>query len=111
MKTGIILMIISALSAATGQLCIKLFAIHGALYIALVAICLYGVGALLMMLAYKLGPLSILHPIQSLGILLSYVYGVFILSEDISISNVIGCCLIISGIIFITKPKIKDTIK
>ena len=66
-----------------------------------VGIFLYGASSLLMIIAYRFGSLSVLHPILStsygLGLAISY----FILKEPISWLNILGVMMIIFGVALI----------
>ena len=66
-----------------------------------VGIFLYGASSLLMIIAYRFGSLSVLHPILSI----SYGFGLalshFILKESISWLNILGVLMIIFGVALI----------
>ena len=60
-KKGILLMLVSSICVCVGQLLWKLSAAQG-IIVMLVGFCFYGVGALVMIIAYKYGKLSVLQP-------------------------------------------------
>lgn len=99
-RVGILLMILSSICACVGQLFwklsygeINLFLICGFLF--------YGVGALVMLVAYKFGSLSVLQPILSLNYVLSIVLSVLVLHEPITLLRIIGVLIIILGAVLI----------
>jgi len=61
----------------------------------------YGAGALIMIIAYKFGKLSVLQPILSLNYALSIVLGFVFLDETITALKVVGVLVIMSGVICI----------
>lgn len=95
-KTGIILMVCSSLFACVGQLLWKLGTDQGLLYIA-IGFFFYGIGAVVMLIAYKFGSLSVLQPILSLNYIISIFLGNIVLGEAIGIYKVLGICCIIAG--------------
>lgn len=98
---GFILMFLSALCACLGQLFWKFFVLDGDYILLLLGCFLYCVGALLMLIAYKHGSLSVLQPILSVSYVFSLLIGYFFLNETICLLNWIGCFCIIGGVIFI----------
>ena len=99
-KKGILLMLISSICVCIGQLLWKLSAQMG-IFVLLVGFCFYGVGALVMLVAYKYGKLSVLQPMLSLNYVLSIVLAAVVLKEDISLVKCIGVLIIIAGVILI----------
>ena len=83
-KKGILLMIISSMCVCVGQLFWKLSAQQGIIMM-LVGFCFYGIGALVMIIAYKFGKLSVLQPILSLNYVLSIILAATVLKEEITI--------------------------
>ena len=100
-KKGLILMTISSLFVCFGQLCWKLYTTNGFLLLILGFI-LYGIGALIMLRAYRYGSLSVLQPMLSVNYIISIFIGYFILSEKISFNKIAGILLIIIGLFFIS---------
>ena len=99
-KKGIYLMIISSFSVCIGQLFWKL-ATDGNIGYLIGGFALYGIGALIMIIAYKFGSLPVLQPILSINYVISCLVGHFILSEDLSKTNIMGVFIIIAGVILI----------
>lgn len=99
-KKGILLMLISSICVCIGQLFWKLSAENG-IIILLVGLCFYGVGALVMIVAYRFGELSVLQPMLSLNYVLSIFLAVAVLKEEITLLKCVGVLVIISGVIMI----------
>lgn len=99
-KKGILLMIVSSICVCVGQLLWKLSANMG-IIVMLAGFCFYGVGALVMIVAYRYGKLSVLQPMLSLNYVLSIILAATILKEEISILKCIGVLIIIIGVILI----------
>lgn len=99
-KKGIFLMLVSALCVCIGQLFWKLSAKQG-IVILLAGFCFYGIGALVMLLAYRFGKLSVLQPMLSLNYVLGTILAAFVLKEEISVLKCIGVLVIIAGVVMI----------
>ena len=99
-KKGILFMLISSICVCVGQLLWKISATQG-IIIMLIGFCFYGVGALVMIIAYRLGRLSVLQPMLSLNYVLSIILAAVVLKEKITILKCIGILIIIAGIIMI----------
>lgn len=99
-KKGILLMLISSVCVCVGQLLWKLSVSRG-LLIMLAGFCFYGVGALVMIIAYRFGKLSVLQPMLSLNYVLSMLLAVTILKENVTLLKCIGVFVIIVGVIMI----------
>lgn len=99
-KKGILLMLISSICVCVGQLLWKLSAMQGIFFMFL-GFGFYGVGALVMIVAYKFGKLSVLQPMLSLNYALSIVLAAIVLKENISLLKCIGVLTIISGVVMI----------
>ena len=99
-KKGILLMLFSSLCVCIGQLLWKLSAEQG-LLLMLAGFAFYGVGALVMIVAYRYGKLSVLQPMLSLNYVVSIVLAVLVLKENITILKCIGVIVIISGVVLI----------
>lgn len=93
-------MLVSSICACIGQLMWKLSAEQG-LIIMLLGFCFYGVGALVMIIAYRFGKLSVLQPMLSLNYVLSIILGAMVLKEQATILKCIGVLIIISGVVLI----------
>lgn len=99
-RTGILLMVASSIFACLGQLLWKLSTQQGVFMLA-AGFAFYGLGALIMLVAYKFGSLSVLQPMLSLNYVLSIVLAAAILEEPVTLSKVIGVLIIMAGVIFI----------
>lgn len=107
---GIILMLSSSVFTCMGQLCWKLAVVRPekVLFYA-VGLGLYGVGAVVMIVAFRFGEMSILHPMLSFGYVLSLLLGIFVLKETVTIKSVVGVVLILIGMVFLSRtPKEVD---
>jgi undecaprenyl phosphate-alpha-L-ara4N flippase subunit ArnE len=99
-KYGILLMCISSICVCIGQLLWKLSVNRGLLFLIL-GFAFYGIGAVIMLVAYKFGSLSVLQPMLSLNYVLSIILAVTILNEEITLMKIIGVFIIIIGVILI----------
>ncbi|MEZ4357078.1 MAG: EamA family transporter [Eubacteriales bacterium] len=99
-RKGILLMLLSSLCVCFGQLFWKL-STDGSLFFLFTGFVLYAVGALVMIIAYRYGKLSVLQPMLSMNYVLSILIGVFILQELISLKKVIGIVIIVAGVVLI----------
>ena len=68
---------------------------------ALVGFVLYGIGAVLMILAYRFGSVSVLQPLLGTNYVLSVILGFFVLGETVTVTKIIGIVIITAGVIFI----------
>lgn len=99
-KKGILLMLVSSVCVCIGQLLWKLSA-TSRIWLMLIGFCFYGVGALVMIVAYKYGKLSVLQPMLSLNYVLSIILAAVVLEEKITLLKCIGVLVIIAGVILI----------
>ncbi len=99
-KTGIMLMILSSACVCIGQFLWKLSYQYG-IWILLAGFMAYGVGALLMLYAYRFGKVSVLQPILSLNYVISMALAYYFLKEPISVVKMIGVVIIIFGVLMI----------
>lgn len=99
-KTGIILMLLSSIFVCIGQLLWKLSAEQG-IFVLLMGFASYGIGALLMLVAYRFGKLSVLQPMLSLNYVLSIILAALVLNEHISVMKGVGVFIIITGVMLI----------
>ena len=93
----------AALAAAKGQLFFKLaggFAFS--FYFAAGVIC-YGIGAILMVYAYRFGKLLVLNPVLSTGYVFALLFGFFFLNEEITFLKIVAVILICSGVSLLGK--------
>ncbi len=99
-KKGILLMLISSVCVCLGQLFWKL-AINDNLPMLILGFTFYGIGALIMIVAYQYGSLSVLQPMLSLNYVLSVILGYLVLNEVITLTKSIGIFIIIIGVVLI----------
>lgn len=99
-KIGIILMLISSICVCIGQLLWKLSNNKGFIFLIL-GFAFYGVGAIIMIIAYKFGSLSVLQPMLSSNYIISIILAKNVLNEDITLIKTIGIIIIIIGVILI----------
>ena len=93
-------MLISSLCVCIGQLLWELSADMG-IVVMLAGFFFYGVGALVMLIAYRFGKLSVLQPMLSLNYVLSIILAAFVLKESITVQKCIGVMIIIAGVVLI----------
>lgn len=95
-RTGIMLIITAALSTAVGQMLWKLSQHFPDAYL-IVGFFFYFCGAVLMIVAFRFGDLSLLHPLLSVGYIFSIILGSFFLGEKLSIVQISGIMIIFAG--------------
>lgn len=100
LRRGVACMILSSVAVCLGQLCWKL-AVDGRWPLLLLGFGLYGMGALIMLCAYRFGKLSVLQPILSLNYVLSSLLGTLVLHEAFSFQKGLGVAVIIGGVIIL----------
>lgn len=98
---GIPLMILSACFACSGQLFWKIFTVNKNIFILFLGFLLYGIGALLMIIAYRFGKLSVLQPILALNYAISIIFGKIVFNESITLFKCLGILFIFCGVFFI----------
>ena len=99
-KIGIMLMLCSSVFACVGQLLWKLSAQKGLLCLA-VGFLFYGLGAVVMLLAYRHGNLSVLQPVLSMNYIVALLLSVLILGEVVTWQKIIGIVLITCSVVLI----------
>lgn len=99
-QKGIYFICISSVFACVGQLLWKLSS-DGNIWLLLFGFGLYGLGALVMLIAYKFGSLSVIQPFLSLNYVLSIIFGYFFLNEVITLNKIIGIIVIMVGVTLI----------
>jgi len=95
-----LLMLLCAACLCLGQFVWKIMPDYNLLYI-LGGFAIYVAGALLMIFAYRYGELSVLQPINSMSYVFSTIMAMFILHEQVTVINMVGIVLIISGVVVI----------
>lgn len=99
-KKGILLMCFSSMCVCIGQLLWKL-STQGNLFFLLAGFVLYGIGALVMLVAYRFGSLSVLQPVLSLNYVFSIIFSTTVLNETVTLAKCIGVLIIIVGVLLI----------
>ncbi|MBO1582031.1 DMT family transporter [Bacillus sp. XF8] len=99
-QIGIVLILIASFSTAVGQLLWKLSNGHINLYF-LIGFFMYFVGAALMIVAFRFGSLSVLHPLLSMGYVFALFLGTFFLGESLTYQHILGTILIVIGAVLI----------
>ena len=99
-KSGILLMLFASFNTALGQMFWKMS--NGELnrYL-LLGFFFYFLGAVFMIVSFRFGSLSVLHPFMSVGYVFSIVLGIVFLSETVTLKIIIGIFLIIVGVMLI----------
>lgn len=99
---GIILILITSLMTSIGQLFWKLGQISESnwLYI-FIGFGFYGIGTILMILAFRYGSFSVLHPLLACGYLFGLIWAKVFLNESISIGQSTGVGIIIVAVVLI----------
>lgn len=97
---GFILIIIASLFTSIGQLLWKL-SMGEINFQMLAGFMCYGLGAVLMIIAFRFGSLSVLHPMLSLSYIVATILGVTFLHETLKVTQIIGLIIIIIGVVLI----------
>ena len=108
---GITMMAFSALLASFGQMFWKMFHTEG-VWALILGLILYAGGALIMLIAYRYGNLSVLQPILCLSYIFAIFIAVFILKEQMSPLKLTGILIVIAGVVMIAggdEPKKEKT--
>lgn len=100
-KIGIALMLLSALLACLGQMFWKLSATQE-IWLLFLGFAFYGLGAIVMLIAYRHGSLSVLQPILSVNYIITLILAHFILQETITLARVAGIVVIMVGVFLIS---------
>lgn len=99
-RIGILLILAASLSTAFGQLFWKLS--NGQINLLLfLGFFLYFLGALLMIIAFRFGSLSVLHPLLSTGYIFALFIGTLFLGEYLSLQHILGTIIIFVGAVLI----------
>ncbi|KUP23932.1 EamA family transporter [Paenibacillus sp. DMB5] len=99
-KKGIIFILCSAVCTSLGQAFWKLFNEDQWIFLILGFI-LYVFGAFFMIVAFRHGSLSVLHPLLSIGYLFALIIGFFLLNEAVSFKELMGIAIILIGVLLI----------
>jgi uncharacterized membrane protein len=96
---GIGLMVLSACLVTVGQFLWKIS--DGNLLYILAGLMVYGLGAVVMLLAFRCGELSVLHPVLSVSYIFSLIIGAVYLNEPVSLTKITGILVIFIGLVFL----------
>ncbi len=99
-KTGIALIIVSALFSCSGQFLWKLSEMNN-IWLLFFGFACYGLGMLFMLLAYRHGSLSVLHPMLSIGYIFSLILASAVLHEAVTPLRIVGVIVILVGVVLI----------
>jgi undecaprenyl phosphate-alpha-L-ara4N flippase subunit ArnE len=97
---GIALMVFSAFLVSFGQMFWKMYHTEG-LWALLLGFVFYAGGALIMIVAYRFGKLSVLQPILCLSYVFAIFIAVFILNESMSAMKLGGILVIVFGVVMV----------
>jgi undecaprenyl phosphate-alpha-L-ara4N flippase subunit ArnE len=97
---GITLMLFCSLCLCLGQLIWKLMPGLHWMYL-LSGFAVFGCGAVLMILAYRYGELSVLQPVNSMSYVYSLLLGYAVFHEEITFFRIIGVIAIMSGVLLL----------
>ena len=93
-------MVVSSVFVSFGQMFWKMFHTEG-IWALILGLVLYAAGAIVMIVAYKYGKLSVLQPMLCLSYVFAIFIAVFILNEMMTPFRLAGIIVIIIGVILI----------
>lgn len=99
-KVGIILILIASLFTTGGQYFWKVSDMHNIVFI-LIGFIFYGIGAVGMIIAFKYGSFSVIHPMMSMSYIFIVLLGYYFLNEAVSFEKIMGLILIIIGVVLV----------
>ena len=94
------MMTLSAFCLCIGQLLWKRIAAYG-LVMLFLGFFIYSIGALVMLIAYRFGDLSVLQPMNSLCYVFMLIFASVLLHESITLLKVAGVVVIMIGVVLI----------
>ena len=94
-------MILASLFTSLGQMLWKIFRENEDIKFLILGFLLYGLGAILMILAFKFGKYSIIHPMMCSSYIFAIILGTIFLKEHINLYQLLGILMISFGVIFI----------
>ncbi len=100
---GILLMLLCALALTMGQFVWKLqtYSLEQKLFYIALGLFIYGIGAFVMLFAYRFGSVSVLQPVNSVGYIYALILGALVFGEAISAVKLAGIVLIVAGVVFL----------
>lgn len=99
-KKGIVLILFASVLTSIGQLLWKMSNGNN-LILLITGFMYYGLGAVLMVIAFRFGSLSVLHPMLSFSYIFAIVLGSTVLNEHVSLRQLLAICVIIVGVILL----------
>lgn len=99
-KIGIFIIMISAINTSIGQYFWKISEGKSIKFLSIGFLC-YGLGAVAMIVAFKFGSFSVIHPMLSMGYIFALFIGYGLLNEEITKGKLIGIFLILIGVMLI----------
>lgn len=99
-KKGIYIILISAFFTAIGQYYWKLSGAKDIHFILFGFFC-YSIGAIGMILAFRYGSFSVIHPMISTNYIFALIIGYYFLGEPINKAKVFGIVFIMIGVLFL----------
>jgi len=102
---GVLLILGAAVTAAIGQLLWKFGtdSANGWIFY-IIGFAVAGFSAILMMLSFQFGEVSILQPLMSIGYVVSIILGFFFFNEPITLNKIIGTVFVIIGASILAIP-------
>jgi len=97
---GIAFIIAASFATSIGQMLWKL-SYNGKFSYILIGFILYGLGAILMIIALKYGSLSVIHPLMSLGYIFALILGTVVLKEIVTLYHILAVGIIMAGVLLI----------
>jgi len=97
---GICIILVASLLTAIGQMFWKM-SNGSTISLIFIGFVCYGLGAVLMIIAFRFGSLSVIHPMLSFGYIFALIFGRIFLKETISIVQMLGVFTIIVGVALI----------
>lgn len=94
-------MIIASLFTSIGQFSWKVFQNEKIILFLLLGFILYSIGAILMIIAFKFGKYSAVHPMLCTSYVFALIFGYIFLKENIDVLQIIGILTITVGVILI----------
>lgn len=94
---GIVFILVASLLTAIGQLFWKISNGSNVKFLFLGFLC-YGLGAVLMIIAFRYGSFSVIHPMISAGYIFAIIFGRIFLKENLSLIQLTGIFVIMLGV-------------
>lgn len=98
---GILIMILASFFTSIGQMFWKIFRENNLFLFLVLGFVLYGMGAVFMIVAFKFGKYSIIHPMMCTSYIFAILLGGFFLGEYLSIYKILGISIVSLGVILI----------